>query len=178
MKHYDAAYPLKSYPKRRKNERKKIMYASVYNFLSHNSILDENQSGFRKGRSCEQAVLTAQNEILKSLSEKQISLLLLIDFSKTLDMVDHDILTKLNNYDIRSIAHDLFKSYLSDRTHYITINGKISSNRDMLYGVPQGSILCPLFFIFYINVIPNICEDCTFILYADSLITNTYRASK
>ena len=65
--------------------------------LSHNSILDENQFDFRKGRSCEQAILTAQKEILKSLSEKQISLLLLIDFSKALDMVDHDVLSKSNN---------------------------------------------------------------------------------
>ena len=67
---------------------------SCVRFLSHNSILDENQFDFRKGRSCEQAVLTAQNEILKSLSEKQNFLLLLIDFSKAFDMVDHDILTK------------------------------------------------------------------------------------
>ena len=146
----------------------KVMYGRVYDFLSHNSILDENQFGFRKGRSCEQALLTAQNEILKSLSKKQISLLLLIDFSKAFDMVDHDILLKkLNNYGIRGIAHDWFKSYLSDRTQYVTINGQTSSNRDMLYGVPQGSILGPLLFIIYINDIPNICENCTFILYAD-----------
>ena len=146
----------------------KVMYARMYDFLSHNSILNENQFGFRRGRSCEQALLTAQNEILKSLSNKQISLLLLIDFSKAFDMVDHEILlNKLNNYGIRGIANDWFKSYLSDRTQYVTINGRKSSNRDMLYGVPQGSILGPLLFIIYINDFPNVCENCTFILYAD-----------
>ena len=144
------------------------MYTRVYDFLSQNNILNENQFGFRKGRSCEQALLTAQNEILKSLSKKQISLLLLIDFSKAFDMVDHNILLdKLYNYGIRGIAHDWLKSYLAGRTQYVTISGKSSSNRNMLYGVPQGSILGPLLFIIYINDIHNISENCTFILYAD-----------
>ena len=86
----------------------KVMYTRVYNFLSRNSILIENQFGFCKGRSCEKALLTAQNEI---------SLLLLIDFSKAFDMVYNDILLeKLNNYGIRGITHELCKSYLSGRT--------------------------------------------------------------
>ena len=74
------------------------MYARIYDFLSHNSILNENQFGFRKGRSCEQALLTAQNEILKTLGKNEISLLLLIDFSKAFDMIDHElsIVQKIN----------------------------------------------------------------------------------
>ena len=102
------------------------------------------------------------------MSKKQVFLLLLIDFSKAFDMVDHNILLeKLYNYGIRGITHDWFKSYLSGRTQYVTIDGKKSSNRDMLYGVPQGSILGPLLFIIYINDVPNISENCTFIMYAD-----------
>ena len=146
----------------------KVMYTRVYEFLSLNNILIENQFGFRKGRSCEQALLTAQNEISISLSKKQISLLILIDFSKAFDMVDHDVLLeKLYRYGIRGIAHEWFKSYLKGRKQYVTINGKKSSTLDMLYGVPQGSILGPLLFILYINDIPNINKECTFILYAD-----------
>ena len=38
---------------------------------------------------------------------------------------------------------------------------------DVLYGVPQGSILDPLLFILYTDDIPNINKECTFILYAD-----------
>ena len=136
-----------------------------------NNVLIENQFGLRKGRSCEQALLTAQHEILSSLSNKQISLLLLIDFSKAFDMADQDILLdKLTHYGIRGVAHDWYKSYLSDRKQYVSLNDKSSSTLDMLYGVPQGSILGPLLFIIYINDTPHISKISTFIFMQTMLI--------
>ena len=112
--------------------------------------------------------MVAQNEIASSLSKKQISLLLLIDFSKAFDMVNHDILlAKLNHYGIRGIANKWFKSYLSNREQYVCINGKSSSKQSLKYSVPQGSILGPLLFVIYINDMPNINNIAKFILYAD-----------
>ena len=63
-------------------------------FLNFNNILHEMQYGFRQGRSCEHALLKAQQVLLDSLSRQQVSLLLLIDFSKAFDMVEHSILLK------------------------------------------------------------------------------------
>ena len=74
----------------------KLMYDRVLNFLESNNSLFEMQYGFRPGRSCEQALLNAQNSLLDSLSNRQISLLLLIDFSKAFDMVEHSTLLKKN----------------------------------------------------------------------------------
>ena len=133
------------------------MYSRIYDFLSKNNVLFENQFGFRKGRSCEHALLTAQNKILSTISQKQISMLLLIDFSKAFDMVDHDILlSKLHHYGIRGIAHKWFKSYLSGRKQYVVLKNKFSPTLEMKYVGPQGSILGPLLFIIYINDISNI----------------------
>ena len=69
----------------------KLMHNRVVKFMESNGSLHDMQYGFRAGRSCEHALLTANNAILESLSKNQISLLLLIDFSKAFDMVEHSI---------------------------------------------------------------------------------------
>ena len=146
----------------------KVMHARILDFLETNKILYEDQYGFRPGRSCEHALLTAQNCLLNSLSNKQISVLLLLDYSKAFDMVDHAILIrKLEHYGIRGRALSWMKSYLENRTQYVTIDGKNSSSKQLTYGVPQGSILGPLLFIIYINDLPEISRIARFILYAD-----------
>ena len=146
----------------------KLMHKRLLNFLDSNDSLFEMQYGFRPGRSCEHALLNAQNTLLESLSNKQISLLLLIDFSKAFDMVDHTVLLKkLYHYGIRGPALNWLKSYLSYRKQFVSVNEMDSSTLDITYGVPQGSILGPLLFVIYINDIPEIASYAKFILYAD-----------
>lgn len=85
----------------------KLMHSRILDFLDKNGSLFENQYGFRPGRSCEHALLNAQNTILQSLNKKQISLLLLLDYSKAFDVLDHNtLLEKLDHYGIRGIAKE------------------------------------------------------------------------
>ena len=150
------------------NIYEKLMHNRIVNFMEANNSLHEMQYGFRSGRSCEHALLKAQSLLLDSLNKNQVSLLLLIDFSKAFDLVDHSILLqKLQHYGIRGKAHNWFKSYLNGREQFVSVNGSDSSKKRMNYGVPQGSILGPLLFIIYINDIPGILKVAKFILYAD-----------
>ena len=146
----------------------KLMHSRIVNFMEMKNSIYESQFGFRAGRSCEHALINAKYTICEALDKRKISLLLLIDFSKAFDMVEHDILLgKLYHYGIRGIAYDWMKSYLTGREQFVSVGGKDSEKSVLKYGVPQGSILGPLLFIIYINDLPNLFKTAKFILYAD-----------
>ena len=75
-----------------------------------------------------------------------------VDLKKAFDTVDHNILLKkLDYYGVRGIANEWFASYLKNRKQFVSIGGHISSTQVIQTGVPQGSVLGPLFFLLYIN---------------------------
>ena len=75
-----------------------------------------------------------------------------MDLQKACDTADHQILlTKLNYYGIRGVSNDWLKSYLSNRSQYVSINGYESGLAAINCDVPQGSVLGPLLFLLYTN---------------------------
>ena len=73
----------------------------------------------------------------------------------------------MDHYGIRGITLDLFKSYISDRYQFIEFGGVLSDLKKVNCGVPQGSVLGPILFIFYINDLPNISTLFKPVLYVD-----------
>ena len=75
-----------------------------------------------------------------------------VDLQKTFDTDDHNILLqKLEYYGVRGIANEWFCSYLKKRKQFVSIENNMSSVKEILTGVPQGSVLGPLLFLIYIN---------------------------
>ena len=98
-----------------------------------------------------------------------------LDLSKAFDTVNHEILCKkLEHYGIRGICLQWFKNYLRERSQIVKFKQHKSTEMKITTGVPQGSILGPLFLL-YINDIENCSKILSFVLYADD--TNAFHSN-
>ena len=95
---------------------------------------------------------------------------IVMDFSKAFDKVSHQKLVwKLNRYGICDKTNAWINSFLSGRTQRVIVEGDSSSTATVSSGVPQGSVLGPCLFLFYINDMPDNI-DSTVRLFADDTI--------
>ena len=125
----------------------------MYNYLVKFNLISSKQFGFRSKHSCNHAIISLTEHVKKLLDEGHIVCGVFIDLEKAFDTVHHHeiLCDKLNAYGLRGKINDLFKSYLSNRKQFVSLNGFESEMEDITCGVPQGSTLGPLLFLLYIN---------------------------
>ena len=107
-------------------------------------------------------MLPVVNDILSALDNDHISILLLLDLSAAFDTTDHQILLcRLNSFflEFQSTALQWFQSYLSDRYQSTSVNNSSSSTSQLMYGVPQGSVLGPILFVLYTMPLSDIIAN-------------------
>ena len=130
----------------------KLMFSRVYKFIEKYNCIYELQFGFREKHSTNHALINITETIRSALDNNKTVCGIFVDLQKAFDTVNHEILLeKLQYYGVRGMTNEWFKSYLTNRKQFVSINGYDSDVKELRHGVPQGSVLGPLLFLLYIN---------------------------
>ena len=118
----------------------KLVLSNVSSYLNSHNLYNTCQSEYRPGHSTEIALLKVVNDLLLSLSKASISVPALLDFSSAFDTIDHPILVHHlhTDFGFTDTVLQWFSSYLTDRTHYVSLYSNCSAFDAVHSGVPQG----------------------------------------
>uniref|UniRef100_A0A6A7FQK8 RTJK n=1 Tax=Hirondellea gigas TaxID=1518452 RepID=A0A6A7FQK8_9CRUS len=129
-----------------------IITENIVSYLEENNLIGDTQYGFRHHRSCLTNLLLFFHIIEEIHDTKSPLDIIYLDFQKAFYKVPHQrLLSKLEGIDIRGHTKNWMQSWLSNIKQRVIINGNCSNWANVTSGVPQGSVLCLVLFIIYIN---------------------------
>ena len=123
----------------------RIIFRQISNYID--TFLSKYQCGFRKCYSTQHCLLLMLEKWKRVVDNGKVFGILLTDLSKAFDCLSHELLpAKLHAYGFSISALRLAYSYLAIRKQRTKIKSRFSFWEEILFGVPQGSILGPLLF--------------------------------
>ncbi|VEN64529.1 unnamed protein product [Callosobruchus maculatus] len=145
----------------------KVILHHLDNFSSDHNVIPDVQFGFRSEHSTELQAVRLVERITGGFTEDKSTGVLLLDVSKAFDKVWHEgLLYKLIQKGFPFWLLKLLKSFLEGRKFRIKIDNVLSTIRPVKAGVPQGSVLGPILYSFFIHDVPS-PSNCEVYLYAD-----------
>ena len=148
-----------------------IIVSHLMKHAENNDIFYNLQFGFRSNRSGDVQLLQLYHDLAYNVHKSKQTDVLVMDFAKAFDTVPHKrLLYKLDWYGVRGNITNWISAFLSDRNQRVIVDGYHSDWTSVTSGVPQGSVLGPCLFLYYINDLPEYTKNSKVRLFADDCI--------
>ena len=129
------------------------------------------EASFRKGFSTVSTIADLTDDLFNQIYQGDATLATFFDLRKAFDTVNFNILKKkLDKLGVRNLVLRWCANYLSNRCQCTYVNCVTSRVLPVTCGVPQGSVLGPLFFLVFVNDIQGAVDNCNVRLYADNTV--------
>ena len=142
----------------------KVILRRLYTHEHSNGLQCHYQHGYKIFHSTETLLLSVVDDILIGFDKNSGTILILLDLSAAFDTVDIDKLLSMLDKElgIRGTALKWFKSFLVGRKQRVRLNNTLSDYLDVLFGVPQGSVLGPVLFNLYTRGLYTLIKNAGF----------------
>ena len=138
----------------------KVIFLQMIGYLNENNLLHPNHHAYRAHHNTTTALIQMYDTWLEAAEAGTMAGVCLLDMSAAFDVVDHGLLIKkLALYGFQEDFLRWTESYLSSRFQCVSIEGSLSRLQAVQVGVPQGSILGPLFYTLFTNELPEVIHD-------------------
>lgn len=153
----------------------KIINKRLVQFIDNSDIIPDIQFGFRRQHSTTHALTHLHNHIKQGLDTKLTTGILSFDIEKAFDRVwQFGLIYKMIKWNFTDSLIRIVASFLTGRTFYVRINDAYSDQKDIPWGVPQGSVLSPTLYNIFISDLPrNLSDQTHIVLYADDTVLYT-----
>ncbi len=151
-----------------------ILHTNIMHHLDQHNILCNEQHGFRRGHSCETQLISTVHDIASELDKKHQIDMIVMDFQKAFDKVPHKrLILKLNRYGIRGKTLNWIENFLTQRKQRVVVEGDYSEWVRVESSVPQGTVTGPLYFLLFINDLPDGIKGHVRLFADDCILYNT-----